>query len=403
MPTVEPFIALRFADLLDAGTGAPPDARVVAPPYDVIDASQRTRLQADSPRNITHLTLPEGPEPAKYTHAASLLRAWRGDGSLVADASPTFTVYEQDDGAGVLRGVFAAVGLDDPTDGGVLPHERTYDTIVQDRFDLLRATECNLEPVFLLAYGAATLGELLASAVAGAPLFDVEALGVQHRAWRVDDAVTVAALQGALGGSTLVIADGHHRWRTAQRYAAEQNAGNAARAHLTFIADATTGGVRLHPIHRALPGVSPLSFLGAIDAHATVEGVDAASPDALAALVVRRREGARVYGLWANGAPSLITMRDDAPLDGPQTLAWRELDVAVLHQTLLAGLGDAMFAHSPNDAAARAGETGCAILLAPPPVTAVRAIAEAGEAMPQKSTLFVPKPASGVVLRPLDL
>lgn len=403
MPTVEPFIALRFADLLHTGSDAAHGARVLAPPYDVIDASQRTRLQAGSPRNITHLTLPEGPEPAKYTHAASLLRAWRDDASLVADASPTFTIYEQDDGAGVLRGIFAAVGLDEPQDGGVLPHERTYDTIVQDRFELLRATACNLEPVFLLAYGSTTLEGLLASATADTPLFDVEALGVRHRAWRVDDAATVEALQRVLGESTLVIADGHHRWRTAQRYAQEPGAEPAARTHLTFIADASTGGVRLHPIHRALPNVSPLAFLGAVETHATVEAVDVDSPDALAALVVRRRQDARVFGLWAGGRASVVTMRDPAPLQGPQTLAWRDLDVAVLHQTLLDGLGDAMFAHSPNDAAARAGEDGCAILLAPPPVAAVRAIAEAGEAMPQKSTLFVPKPASGVVLRPLDL
>jgi uncharacterized protein (DUF1015 family) len=36
-------------------------------------------------------------------------------------------------------------------------------------------------------------------------------------------------------------------------------------------------------------------------------------------------------------------------------------------------------------------------------VTAVTAVAAAGERMPRKSTLFTPKPASGLVMRDLRL
>jgi len=48
------------------------------------------------------------------------------------------------------------------------------------------------------------------------------------------------------------------------------------------------------------------------------------------------------------------------------------------------------------------GEAASALLLAPPPFDAVRAVAQSGEAMPSKSTFFIPKPRTGVVIRPLD-
>jgi hypothetical protein len=42
---------------------------------------------------------------------------------------------------------------------------------------------------------------------------------------------------------------------------------------------------------------------------------------------------------------------------------------------------------------------GTALLLNPAPLTDIVAVAEAGEAMPRKSTLFLPKPCSGMAMR----
>jgi uncharacterized protein (DUF1015 family) len=49
-----------------------------------------------------------------------------------------------------------------------------------------------------------------------------------------------------------------------------------------------------------------------------------------------------------------------------------------------------------------AEENGVALLLKPPPLADIIAVAVAGDTMPRKSTLFGPKPRSGVVLRSLD-
>jgi uncharacterized protein (DUF1015 family) len=49
--------------------------------------------------------------------------------------------------------------------------------------------------------------------------------------------------------------------------------------------------------------------------------------------------------------------------------------------------------------AAAAASGGTAVLLNPTPVAAVTTVAAGGERMPRKSTLFTPKPRTGLVLR----
>ena len=82
-------------------------------------------------------------------------------------------------------------------------------------------------------------------------------------------------------------------------------------------------------------------------------------------------------------------------------------DVTVLHRGLVEsvwGLADEVdtvgYAHSVDEAVADARRTGgVAVLLRATPVAAVAAVAAEGARMPRKSTLFTPKPASGLVMR----
>jgi acetaldehyde dehydrogenase (acetylating) len=89
--------------------------------------------------------------------------------------------------------------------------------------------------------------------------------------------------------------------------------------------------------------------------------------------------------------------------------AWRGLDVVLAHHGLLAHLwqrGDdpesVLIAHTAEEAVRTAVErAGVALLLRAPSPADVAAVARAGARMPRKSTLFVPKPRTGLVLRPL--
>jgi hypothetical protein len=99
-------------------------------------------------------------------------------------------------------------------------------------------------------------------------------------------------------------------------------------------------------------------------------------------------------------------MLDAVPAQAPA--AWRGLDVVLAHHGLFGGLWarpddprSVLVAHDVAEALRLARErAGLAVLLHSPSPSDVAAVARAGARMPRKSTLFVPKPRTGLVLRP---
>src|SRR5438093_8676043 len=68
-------------------------ARVVAPPYDVIDGELQLALHARHPNNVIRLELGMdhpcvGPSQNRYTRATSSLRDWLATGMLRRDPEP---------------------------------------------------------------------------------------------------------------------------------------------------------------------------------------------------------------------------------------------------------------------------------------------------------------------------
>lgn len=414
MATVSPFRGLRY-DLATVGDlGA-----VTAPPYDVISSDALEQYERASPFNVVRLILSRDSEAAdKYTRAAETLDRWVRDGVLVRDAGDTMTVYEQRFTAGgrerVQRGVLAAVDLDD-AGASILPHEHTMAAPVEDRLNLIRATRAQLSPVFVVyaseeggardAIGRSVEREPLATWRSGDD-------GVAHRAWTIDDAGDIAQIASALSSATVVIADGHHRFRTALEYRAERRAVDGAGPWdqmLLYLVDAGWCGPALLPIHRILDLPAEEVIRKATPAF-DVEPAGTSSPKRLEAELERRRQEGRCFALIGREAAWWLRVADKAAeadaLPAERSAMWRDLDVAVLEWFLLRKLlgAEARYVHTASEAAddVAAGRAGSALLLAPPPFEAVRVVAETGEAMPPKSTFFVPKPRTGVVIRPLD-
>ena len=130
-------------------------------------------------------------------------------------------------------------------------------------------------------------------------------------------------------------------------------------------------------------------------------------------------EGAGCFGLLeAGGSKRLIRPRDPSSLDdlaGDRSVAYRGLDAAILEKVVFSrilGMSEAdveakkglAYAKSIDDAAAavETGEAQVAFILRPTPIEQVRAVAEAGETMPPKSTYFFPKIPTGIVFNPLS-
>ena len=248
---VAPFIAERFRRVEKLTT-------LIAPPYDVIGDERRATLAGSSEHNIVHLILPAG-NGDRYEHAAGLLSAWRSEGVLERDAVPTATVVRQHfrtpDGAEYARtGVVAGVHVEPYEAGRVLPHERTHRGPKEDRLALSRATVAMLESIFLLsrdADGALRAG--LARATRSEPTALADLDGVRIELWRVEG--ETAETLAAAAGSALYIADGHHRFETANAYRAINPAADRIPALIVPIDDP---GMVVLPTHRLIHG-SPIS------------------------------------------------------------------------------------------------------------------------------------------------
>jgi uncharacterized protein (DUF1015 family) len=417
-----PFRALRF-DTAAAGDLA----TLTSPPYDVIDADGVIRLEATNDHNIVRLILPRDPtgDPGnvddtsmdRYSVARRTLERWRAEGVLRPDAVPALYVYEQADPSGghAQRGLLGALALTPPEADIVLPHENTMAGPVSDRLALYTAVDADLEPIFLVYDGAGAASRAVAAADTQTPLVDaVLPDGLRHRLWALTDEGQLAEIAADLHGRKALIADGHHRYATyLQRQTDRHAAGDGTGPWdfgLTFLVDATTFGPEVHPIHRVVPGRPPAELADLAAAGMSVREVGGGLPEAVSRLSDVGRTGP-AYVLtdgeraWLLQDPDAARLAASLPADHSD--AWKALDVSVLHGYLvpeLWGLPDTVhtvgYEHDVDAAVAAARRTGgTAVLLNPTPVEAVTAVAAGGERMPRKSTLFTPKPRTGLVVR----
>jgi uncharacterized protein (DUF1015 family) len=391
----EPFAGIRYdLDRNDL-------ARVIAPPYDVIDPAQRAALVARDPHNAVVIDLPdEADGDGRYDAARAVLEQWLADGTLVTDGAPTFTVYRMTatDDAGVERrttGVIGALELSPPgTD--ILPHEHTTPKAKSDRLDLLRSCRANLSAIWGLSL-AKGLTDLLP--VDGAPMADVvDDDGVRHTVWRIDDPATCAAIAQAVADHPVVVADGHHRYETSLAYRAEREAADgdpgAAAATMAYVVELVEDELTVHAIHRLVRGLPADLDLVAALAPWFEDGGPAPTDRPVTAAMV----DAGCLALVLPDREVLLRPRPEALADA-RDLDSSRLDVA------LAALPDHELTYQHGvDNVRRAVATGAAqagVLLRPATVAQIEATAHGGERMPPKTTFFHPKPKTGLVFRSL--
>ena len=395
---------------------------VVAPPYDVIDDRQRAQLVARSPHNVVELDLPRDPGGGDpYEHAAELLRQWTDDGILTRDEDPTIWALEQEytapDGSRLTRRGFLARVKLAPYGEGIRPHERTQPGPKEDRLRLTRATRHNLSPIFALHPGDAW--RHLETAVSADPWGEVtDDDGTIHRVWRIGDPAVHEEIATELAPGELLIADGHHRYETSLAYQREVGEGGPADYVLMALVSLEDPGLTVFPTHRLISGLAddPAKQEALGTGLKEVFDVEEVPTDQLDP---GDTEGVGVFGYIDSHFKRgfRLRLRDKARTDellGDHSLAYRELDAAILEELVLKdilgmstediaakrGLG---YTPSIDEALAKldSGDYQAAFLLRPTPVEQVRAVAAEGETMPPKSTYFFPKLLTGIAFNPL--
>jgi len=337
--------------------------------------------------------------------------------------------------------VFARVKLEPfGASSGIRAHERTLAEPREDRYRLLRATGVNTSPVVGLGEDrTGTTPGWLREVAATPPLAElVDEAGVGHRLWMVavgeDEArdAVVRAVCERLGAAAITLADGHHRYETALRYAAERRTGPALEDEpawteiLMLILEPTEGPLTVLPTHRVLLGLDPAAVDGLIDGLPALFDVEAGVPrDALLAAIGGSGDvlgGDGRFGLWTRHGGAILRARRAAfvPWLPSGGTAVRRLDVTLASVAIerLAGIDPAAVAEGRiaytmsaaeamawvDDGSAPTGSlsASAALLLDPTPASEIVAVAADGDVMPQKSTYIYPKAITGLVINPLE-
>jgi len=399
--------------------------KIVAPPYDVINESQRRELEGSHPKNVVRLILPgeagREDDGTFYTGAAALLRKWREEGTLQRDSGSCLYPYRQTfrgpDGSESSRlGFFGALEMEAARQGAPLPHEKTLEAPRRDRTRLIAACRANLSPIFLIHPDeTGRVGSSLEQSVAGEALFRFsDPQGVTHELWRMEDPASIEGIRSALEGDWTLIADGHHRYESAQAVMRNFPGEAGARQVLAFFCSLKDRGFRIFPIHRlvrSLDSERVAALRRSLTERMTATALPAGtSPEDLLARL--REAGGGTFAAVLPIGPPLILKAERSPAPGPAAL--EDLDTVVLQREILSGILGISAADAEKGAVGytpdarevfrqvRQGEAAAAFLLNPLRIDSVIRAARSGLRLPQKSTYFFPKVFTGLVIRPFD-
>ena len=435
MPQVLAFRGLRY-DSKHVGTLS----KVIAPPYDVIDAALQQKLYDQHPANVVRIELNKD-EPGdhesnnRYTRAAKFLKGWRDQGVVMREMAAALYVYHQEfEVLGVVhvrRGVMARVRLERFGTGNIHPHEETMSGPKQDRLLLTRACRANLSQVFgLYPDPSGEVQKILDDAVAGQPPLEAtDHLGVKSWMWPLVDEAIAAKISGLMGPRPVFIADGHHRYETACNYrdeVANAHGGEFPDDHpanfiLMMLVGMSDPGLVVLPTHRLfqLPAVaSAKELITKLGNSFTTQQAGSGPGEAQSVWELIESQGDQgVFGFYT-AADSQWTLAQITP-EGKNRMeqvaadhgpAWRALGVSILHRLVVQDLLGSKEIPTPGyvhliDELVQGIATdqySCAALVMPASVEDIRSVSQTGERMPAKSTYFYPKLASGLVFNPLE-
>lgn len=425
MAVVKPFRALHY-DPSKTELG-----RVIAPPYDVISREYEQVLHERDPYNAIRLEL-GAPPPAheaqerRYQDSKRHLDQWAAEGILTTDSTDSFYLYEQKfrhpfrDQIINRTAFFARLKLEPFENRIVFPHEKTHASAKTDRRRLLETTRTHFSPVFSLYEDLARATSAVRERYAvRAPLFDFsDPEGTHHRLWRITESGDIQSVQSIFDRKRIFIADGHHRYETALRYASDLNGGriddHKSEAYMlsAFVAF-DDPGLLILPIHRVIQKAASMDkteFLEKLKKHFVLHLVSKS-------VLEKISEGTITDGFglaFSENECYLLELKDETlarqAMPSGKPALWYELDVTRISHLILEPLLSLDSAvkveqnvfYTPRLEEAftklKEGSASCAFIVRPVTAETIREICESGELMPQKSTYFYPKFPSGLLM-----
>jgi len=413
---------------------------VICPPYDIITPQQQQELHLKSEYNFVRLEFArELPQDTatdnKYTRSAATLEQWLEQGILDIDEAPAIYIHDHSfthQGKKYKRrGIIVHVRLEEWDRMVIRPHEGTLTEPRGDRLSLLWALQANTSPILAMFEDQRQqIASLLVEQEQNKPLISTGSInGEDHNVWAVTEPEVINQISSSLAGQPLYIADGHHRYESALAYRQERSAQSpsvsgdeAFNFVMMTLVDFADPGLIILPPHWLVRGISRPTLKELMDklrAFFEIEELSLSNPGVwrqVDDLLMETNEIRLIlFGLEAERL-SVLTLHDPAAVSQMMPYfhseLYKRLGVSILDHIILEKLLELSsdkektglaYSYDKVDAVNRvtAQEYQLAFLLRPARVDVIKAIADAGEKMPRKSTYFYPKLPAGLVFNRL--
>ena len=410
--------------------------KVMSPPYDIISEKIQNELYEKHPNNFVRLILgkqfPDDKENNnRYTRAKDLFEKWQKESILISGKKnsiyPYKIEYKQDNKIQTMSGFFVLLKLDSDYKM-VKAHERTLSKPKADRLNLLRACHANLEPIQLLYIDEQDLIRKKIDINLKEPIVDIKAYdGFNHRLWKIDDEDIISFVTSKLKDQILFIADGHHRYQTAINYAnelkektGEKNDYSPYNYRMVILANMFDKGLSILPTHRLIkmPKINFKEFIDKLGKYFYVEEKEIENKQrdfnfigkSIMKNILTKNE--HKFALYCKNKYYILTLKDTKVMDEiakNRSKTWRTLDVSILHKIILEkiiGINEkniedhVKYTRVDSEAIQLVDEEkfDFSFLMNATKIEELKAVADANEHMPQKSTYFLPKMLSGLVM-----
>jgi uncharacterized protein (DUF1015 family) len=413
---IRPFKAITYTKK----AGNPED--LITQPYDKIDVQMQKEYFAKSPFNFCRLILPT--ETNKYEAANQHIEQWLKEGILQREKQPALFVSMQEfslDGEKHRRtGVIAGMRLYDYGENVVFPHEGTLKAPKADRLNMLRSVQKDLEPIFLIYSDPEnkTL-DFFGEVVKTEPIIQaVDSLGVKHSVWRVTDLEKIKQLQANLKDKPVVISDGHHRYESALAYRDEMRlkgnwtADSAFNFHMCYLVPVQEKGLLVLPTHRLLKNFKLTDdlvdvfkfFFDVYEVEPKAEALDRFLRDHISEHAFCVYDGKKAYGLQLKHDRAVYEF-----VNANVSKETKIFDVVILRDIVFKFIlrtsdlkmdENILYVRWTKTAVEKVdlGEASIAFLVNPVSAKTVAEIALQHELLPEKTTDFYPKLASGFLM-----
>jgi uncharacterized protein (DUF1015 family) len=414
MAELLPLKAWRYADELGEQL-----EKLTAPLFDVVTSKQRDLLY-QNPLNSIHLSVPQGEKGHLSAH--KLLAQWKSQGVLVQDDLPSIYVYYQyfrlpgENQERCRKGFIAQIKASDWEEKIILRHENTIVSAVNDRVDLLRATEIQASPTHGLYEDPTQELEPWMDRAMEQPLYELEDYqGVREALAQITDPSIIRLFLKTLAPKKVILADGHHRLEAAIAYRKEQSevvissSWRASDYHLMYFTNVVGNHLEILPTHRLYygEGLEKEAFFKAIEAWFEIRPLGDSAE--LSNYSFQRKHS---FGLLWEDAAYVIKFSPEKMDQVAPTLSevLRQLDLVLLHDVVfdkLLGLSSVEQRTTPLLAFERnfsrcvqevqSGNAKFAIITREIQLSQVIEVCNSGQLMPQKSTYFYPKALGGML------